>query len=189
MSKITINRIFKYFLQGLLLVVPIALTWYVLVISIQWMDGLVPVNFPGLGLVIILAAITFIGYLGSLFITKPIIEWFERGIARLPLVSLIYTSLKDLIGAFVGDKKKFNKPVLVALNQERTLYKMGFITETDLSTLGLPGMVSVYLPHSYNFSGNQFLVAKEMVTPLDISGTAAMKFIVSGGVSGIVEEE
>jgi uncharacterized membrane protein len=189
MGKITINRILKHFLQGLLLVVPLALTWSVLVLSIQWMDGLVPVKIPGLGLLIILVAITFVGYLGSLFITKPIIEWMERGIARVPLISLIYISLKDLMGAFVGDKKKFNKPVLVALNQERSLYKMGFITETDLSILGLPGMVSVYLPHSYNFSGNHFLVSREMVTPLDISGTAAMKFIVSGGVSGIVEEE
>ncbi len=185
MRKFTINRIIKYFLQGLLFVVPMALTFYVIIILIAWIDGLVPLNIPGLGILLILVAITIVGYLASLFITKSAFDWMDRSVSRLPLVSLIFTSLKDLIEAFVGDKKKFSKPVLVALNQEKSLYKMGFITEEDLGVLGLHDMVSVYLPHSYNFSGNQFLVHKDMVTPVDIPGVTAMKFIVSGGVSGL----
>lgn len=188
MKKFTLNRIIKYFLQGLLFVVPMALTIYVIIMLIAWIDGLVPLKIPGLGILLILAAITVVGYLASLFITRSAFDWMERSVSRLPLVSLIFTSLKDLIGAFVGDKKKFNKPVIVALNKEKSLYKLGFITEEDLGPLGLPDMVSVYLPHSYNFSGNQFLVNREMVTPVDIPGVTAMKFIVSGGVSGLEKE-
>jgi uncharacterized membrane protein len=89
-----------------------------------------------------------------------------------------------LLGAFVGDKKKFNKPVLVRINKDNELYQLGFITQPDLSRLGLTDMVVVYFPHSYAFSGYHYFVPKDSIKPLDITGQTAMKFIVSGGVSG-----
>jgi uncharacterized membrane protein len=104
------------------------------------------------------------------------------------LIKLIYSSIKDLIGAFVGDKRKFNKPVLVTINKENNLHQIGFVTQEDLADLGLDDMVAVYFPHSYAFSGNHFLVSRSSVKPLNISGPAAMKFIVSGGVSGFREQ-
>jgi uncharacterized membrane protein len=183
MTKFRFQFVVRYFFRGLLVVVPLALTLYIIYVSLQWIDSLVPINIPGLGLLIVLATITIMGYLATFFVTKPIVATFERYVVKIPLVNIIYTSIKDLIEAFVGDKKKFNKPVLVSLNQEKTLFKLGFITKEDVELLGLPGMVSVYLPHSYNFSGNHFLVSRDYVTPLHISGTVAMKFIVSGGVS------
>lgn len=189
MSKFTFQRFLTYFFRGLLFVVPLALTIYIIYEVLEWMDGLIPINIPGLGLLIIIINITFLGYLASLFITKPFFEQLERYLIKIPLVNIIYTSIKDLISAFVGDQKKFNVPVTVSLNEEHSVLKVGFITRDDLDLLGLPGYMSVYLPHSYNFSGNHFLVQKRLVRPLHITSAAAMKFVVSGGVSGLEEEK
>lgn len=188
MSKITINRYLKYFFRGLLIIVPLTLTIYIIIVCIQWLDNLIPMKFPGVGLLIILFTITFFGYLGSTLMVRPIFDFLERLIIRLPLANIIYTSLKDLMSAFVGDKKKFNKAVLVTMNAEYGVQKLGFITRDDLDYLGLPGKVAVYLPHSYNFSGNLFVVPRENVTPIDAPGADVMKFIVSGGVAGLNDD-
>jgi uncharacterized membrane protein len=185
MSKVLSRRLLKYFFRGLLFLVPIAITLYIIVGSIRWLDNLIPVKVPMLGLLIILLIITLFGYLASTLLAKPFFDLLEEVLVKVPLVNIIYTSLKDLIGAFVGDKKKFNKPALICMNMDAQVYKMGFITQTDMSKIGIPGKIAVYLPHSYNFSGNLFIVPGENVTPLDISSAEAMKFIVSGGVSGI----
>ena len=184
------NRLVRYFFQGLVLVAPIGATLYFMVMAIRWLDsslaGWVPesIHLPGLGLLIILVAITFVGYLGSTFLFRPLFDWFERLLNHLPFVRLIYSSLKDLISAFVGDKKKFNHPVLVVVNKHSDLKKLGFITQDDLSDLHLPGNVAVYLPHSYNFSGDLYIVPKESVTFVNAPSGEVMKFIVSGGVAG-----
>ena len=154
-------------------------------VCISWLDNLIPLRFPGLGLLTILAFISIVGYLASTLLAGPLFGLLEDILARLPLVSIIYSSLKDLISAFVGDKKKFNQPVLVTLDPAYTIQKPGFITQEDLSNLGLPGQVAVYLPHSYNFSGNLYIVPAKYVTPLEATGAEIMKFIVSGGVSGL----
>lgn len=180
-----IKRFLSYFFRGLIFVVPVALTIYIIVFMLRWIDGLIPSNIPGLGLVIVIGAITALGYLASFFITRPFFDMFERYITRIPLVNILYTSIKDLIGAFVGEHKKFNIPVTVALNEERSVLKVGFITSSDLERISLPGYTSVYLPHSYNFSGNHFIVKNDMVTPLNMKSADAMKFVVSGGVSGL----
>ncbi|ELR71873.1 putative membrane protein [Fulvivirga imtechensis AK7] len=189
MSRFTFNRILTYFFRGLLFVVPLALTIYIIYQTLEWLDGLIPVKFPGLGLIIIVINITFLGYLASFFITRPFFDQLEKYLIKIPLVNIIYTSIKDLISAFVGEQKKFNVPVTVALNQEQTVLKVGFITRDDLAEINLPGYMSVYLPHSYNFSGNHFLVDKSLVRPLHMNSTSAMKFVVSGGVSGLEEEK
>ncbi|MGK7395588.1 MAG: DUF502 domain-containing protein [Candidatus Cyclobacteriaceae bacterium M3_2C_046] len=185
MSQYTINLYLKYFFRGLLFLVPLTLTIYIIIVSIDWLDSLIPVKVPGLGLLIIIVTITFFGYLGSTLLVKPIFDALEKLIIKLPLANLIYTSLKDLMAAFVGDKKKFNQAVLVTMNGDFGVQKMGFITQEDLSLLGLPGKVAVYLPHSYNFSGNLFVVPRENVIFLDLPSSDVMKFIVSGGVAGL----
>ncbi len=175
----------RYFLRGLLLVAPIGVTVYILWAAISWLDELLPLGFPGAGLLIILGSVTVTGYLGSTFIARPLFGFLEASMSRLPLVNVMYSSLKDLFSAFVGEKKKFTHPVLVTLNRESHLCKLGFITQTDLAELGMAGKVAVYLPHSYNFSGDLYIVPAENVTPVDASGTAIMKFIVSGGVTHV----
>ena len=173
----------RYFVRGLLLVAPVGVTLYILWASIRWLDALLPLGFPGAGLLIILASVTLIGYLGSTFVARPLFQLLENSLNRLPLVNVLYSSLKDLFSAFVGDKKKFTQPVLVTLNRESDLRKLGFVTQNDLAELGMQGKVAVYLPHSYNFSGDLYIVPRENVMPVQASGTALMKFIVSGGVT------
>ena len=175
----------RYFVRGLLLVAPVGVTLYILWASIRWLDALLPLWFPGAGLLIILASVTLVGYLGSTFIARPLFQLLEASLSRFPLANVLYSSLKDLFSAFVGDKKNFTHPVLVTLNRESDLRKLGFITQNDLAELGMAGKVAVYLPHSYNFSGDLYIVPRENVTPVQASGTAIMKFIVSGGVTHV----
>lgn len=189
LDKKLLGDLFGYFMRGLLLVIPLALTAYIISYALQKIDGLIGVKFPGLGIAILLAGITLLGYLGSTLLIKSLFDMTERWIVRLPLVSTIYSSLKELTSAFVGKDKKFDKPVLVLLNKEARLHKLGFITQKDLKDINLPGSIGVYVPHSYNFSGDLFLLPKEAVTPLNISGAEIMKFIVSGGVTGLHHTE
>lgn len=185
MKKSRFPSIPTYFLRGLLLVVPLALTIYIIVISIRWLDGLIELNIPGLGFLIILGSITVFGYLGSSFLIQPILKFFEGIIIRVPLVRIIYTSFKDLVSAFVGDQKKFQQPVMVDLIPDGSIKRVGFITQQDMTSLGAPGFVAVYFPHSYNISGNLLLMPSEQVKSLTLSSTDVMKFVVSGGVSEI----
>lgn len=178
------GRVLRYFFSGTLFIVPLSATAYFIFISFQWLDNRLNLPYPGLGFAIIIVFITLIGYLSTNYVFKTIGQWFDRGMNRIPLVKLIYSTIKDLMSAFVGDKKKFNKPVLVRINKDNNLFQIGFITQSDLTDLGLNDMVVVYFPHSYAFSGFHYFVSKENVKPLNIPGTTAMKFIVSGGVSG-----
>jgi uncharacterized membrane protein len=188
------SKIIRYFLQGLILLAPVAITVYAFVQLFEFVDGLlikeltslIGFKIPGLGLIIILVTVTLIGYLGTTILFKPVIKSLDRLISQAPLVKIIYTSIKDFMSAFVGKDKKFNEPVLVKVNKESELEKLGFITQHDLTKLGIAkGKVAVYLPHSYNFSGNLFIVPAENVRPIDASPTEVMKFIVTAGVTSI----
>jgi uncharacterized membrane protein len=181
------RRVLRYFFSGTLFIVPLVATVYFIFVAFRWLDNLLKLPYTGLGVILILVAITAFGYLTTNFAFRTVANWFELLIGKIPLVKLIYSSVKDLLGAFVGDKKKFNKPVLVRMNKENNIYQLGFITQPDLTELGLGEMVVVYFPHSYAFSGIHYFVAKENVRPLNVSGPVAMKFIISGGVSGIQE--
>lgn len=179
------SKLARFFFQGLLLVVPLATTVYVLFASFIWVDELISIkNIPGLGLLIILVSITVIGVMSSTFLVKPLISWGEGLLVKLPIVNIIYSSIKDLLEAFVGNKKKFNHPVIVTLNKHEQIRRFGFITLEDVSALGLDNeTIAVYLPHSYNISGNLYFVPKENVSPLNLPAADVMKFIVSGGIS------
>ncbi len=180
--KLTYHRVLSYFFRGLLVVAPLAVTAYVIYAIFVFLDGLIPVPFPGIGILLVIGLITFAGYLASLFFTKPLFEWFERGLFKIPLVNLLYTSIKDLMSAFVGDKKKFSSPVVVQISE--TVSRLGFLTQDDLGVIGKPDLVAVYFPHSYNVSGNVFLVKRDQVTALQgVKSSDVMKFLVSGGVS------
>ncbi|MFO8128319.1 MAG: DUF502 domain-containing protein [Bacteroidales bacterium] len=185
---------FGYFFQGLLFLAPIGITVYIIYVAFIYVDGLLdhyirdvlgfPV--PGLGIVIILLSITLIGFIGSSFIFRPLLSFLESFVTRTPLVKIIYTSVKDLLEAFVGKKKRFNEPVLVRINPDSELRKIGFITNKDLRMIGVEGEeVAVYLPHSYAWSGNLFVVPAKNVTPIHAQPSEVMKFIISAGVTNI----
>ena len=180
------KKFINYFLQGLLYIVPITVTLYVVYWTFQKIDGILPFEFPGLGLIIIIALITFIGFVGSAIITSPINAFFQRLLKRAPLLQTIYSSVKDLMSTFVVKKKGFSQPVLIKLYENSTIERIGFITNEDLSTLQIKeGKVLVYLPHSYAFSGQLFVVDRNYITPVDSSSSEIMKLIISGGVTEI----
>lgn len=179
-----LKRLLAYFLKGLLLVVPLTVTVYVIFKSFDFIDNLLPNHLPGVGLLIIVSALTFLGFLGTTIIQEPLLQAIDKLLERIPLVKFIYTSIRDLLSAFVGKEKMFNKPVMVKMNENSEVYKLGFITQKDLTSLNInEGFSAVYLPHSYNFSGNLFIVSNNLIKTLDIPSDEAMKFIVSGGIS------
>lgn len=182
------RRIIRYFFSGTIFIVPLVATVYFIYMSFIWLDSRLNLPYPGLGFVIILTGITVFGYFSSIFAFRRMGEWFDHLVNRIPLVKLVYSSIKDLLAAFVGDKKKFDRPVLVTINKENQLNRIGFITQSDLSELGLNDMVVVYFPQSYAVAGDHYVVPRESIKPLNVSGTVAMKFIVSGGVSGFSED-
>lgn len=187
------NKLFKiilnYFFRGVLFLVPVAATIYVIVQTFLYIDGLIPINVPGLGLLTLLATITIFGMLASTVLAQPFVYWGNQILNSAPLVKTIYSSVKDLLSAFVGQEKRFDQPVLVKLYEGALVQKLGFMTADDLSELGIPsGKVAVYLPHSYAFSGNLFIVPAESITLIDAKAADVMKFIVSGGVTKIGEQ-
>lgn len=154
--------------------------------GVLWVDGKTgkPVYIPGLGILTVIIIILFAGIVVTNFITEPIKNWANRWLNRLPLFNFLYSSIKDLTEAFVGDEKKFHEPVIVEINNHG--YKqIGFVTQKDLSSLSLGGEVAVYFPFSYSFAGQLAIVSADKVKPLDMSASEAMKFVVSGGVSGL----
>ncbi|MDB3870393.1 DUF502 domain-containing protein [bacterium] len=180
------KKIINYFLQGLLYIVPITVTLYVVVWTFQKIDGILPFQFPGLGLIVIISLITIIGFLGSAVITSPINAFFQNLLKRAPLLKTIYSSVKDLMSTFVGNKKGFSEPVLVKIYENSTIERIGFITNEDVESLNIAkGKVLVYMPHSYAISGQLFVVEKKNVSPIDKSSAEIMKLIVSGGVTEI----
>jgi len=180
------KKIINYFLQGLLYIVPISVTFYVVYWAFQKIDGILPFQFPGLGLIVIIALITFIGFAGSVIIASPINSFFQRLLKKAPLLRTIYSSMKDLMQTFVGKKKGFNQAVLIKLYENSTIERIGFITNENLSSLGIKGgKILVYLPHSYAFSGQLFVVEKSYITPIEKPSSEIMKLIVSGGVTEI----
>jgi len=187
-SKNTIARIASYFFQGLLWVVPVVTSIWVLYLGFQYIDNLLPLKLSkGLGFVIVIAGVTILGFLGSLFITKPILHLLERIISSVPVLKFLYSTIKDFMEAFLGEKKRFTEVVIITLDKENEIERMGFVTAKDLTALGLPGKIAVYLPFSYQFAGELYLVPATSVRPANISGTEAMKFIVSGGVTDLGE--
>ncbi len=177
------KKLAGYFLQGILYTAPIGITIYLFYRTFEFLDGLLPFDFPGLGILIILAGISLIGFLGQWIISQPIILLFRQMIEKMPLVKVIYSSIKDLLSAFVGKERKFSSPVLVKISSDSDIERLGFITQTSLSELGIEERVSVYIPSSYGLLGDLFIVPEKNVRHIDINPTEAMKFIVSGGVS------
>ncbi len=191
------KKILNYFLQGLLYIAPFGITAYIIYLIFSFTDNLlddilekfIKTDIPGLGLLVIFFVLVFVGIIGGSILAQPFKILFKRLIEKTPLLKLIYSALNDLFSAFVGKERKFNKPVIVLVNPISNLEKLGFLTEEDLSKIDETDKVAVYFPHSYNFSGELFIVPKNQVRPIDINPAVVMKFIVSGGVSDIYEEQ
>ncbi len=177
------KKLTKYFLEGLLLLVPLAATIYVVYAILSKIDSIFRFKTPGIGFLVTILTITIVGFISSNFLTKGLIRIIDRSLMRLPFVKMIYTAVRDLMNAFVGDKKSFNKPVLVTLSPGNNIHVIGFLTRESLENIGFADKVAVYLPQAYNFAGNLIIVSKEQVTPLSVDSGDIMAFVISGGVA------
>ena len=176
------KRIFTYFLQGLLLLGPLAVTLYSVFLAFNYVDRLVGdplkehyhIDTPGIGIVILFVSLTLLGLIGQTIIIKPF-SWFTRRLLkRLPLLNVIYTSINDLFTAFVGKEKKFTVPVRVCMDKENNLWRIGFITEKNLEEFGMKGMAAVYFPFSYSINGEMIMVPESSVIFIEQSPSEVM---------------
>jgi len=192
------GKVVSYFLQGLLLIAPMFVTIYAIFYIFNLLDTTIENVFrklfhfyyPGVGIVVMFFVIALIGFIGSLVVFQPLLHVLDVFMERVPVVKDIYSSVKDFFGAFISKKKKFDKPVMFEIGKDSGVFRLGFITQNDLSELNIKDKVAVYAPWSYNLSGTLFIVNANQVQPLtDVSSGDVMKFAMSGGVTTIDDEE
>jgi uncharacterized membrane protein len=183
------GKIIKYFFKGLLVLVPLVITVYVFYLVFRYLDKFfINIPFPGVGLLVTVLLVVVIGFLASNIVTQKYFNYLDSMFGRLPIIKIMYSSIKDLVNAFVGSEKKFDKPVLVTIIPESGVKVLGFVTSENMECIGLKDNVAVYMPQSYNLAGNMIIVPKERIQVLNISSAKAMTLIVSAAVSGKNEE-
>ncbi len=206
-EKFNLKNILQYFFQGIIIIAPIGITLYVVVWLFNLVDNFLPdilYNFfpnwvrspdgslrtiPGLGFLLVVISVTFIGWVSSSFIVSRIVAVLDRVLEQTPGIKYIYSSVKDFLEAFGGNRKKFDKPVLVSVDAEDT-WRIGFITQNDVEQFGLAGHVAVYVPLSYALTGVVYFVPKEKIKPVtNLNSAEAMKFVISGGITHLEDHQ
>lgn len=173
-----------YFFRGLLVLVPITVIVWALWKALAFLDNIIEMEVPGVGLIVLLAVITAAGWIASTLLFRPFADLGEELLSRVPFLKTLYGAVKDLMEGLVGNKKKFDRPVLVRMGSGMDVQRVGFMTQTDLSLLGIGSeQVAVYLPHAFAWSGNLVIVPAANITPIHANAADVMKFVVSGGVS------
>jgi uncharacterized membrane protein len=178
-----VSRIVNYFLKGIVFLAPLAITIYVCVQVFTTIDGWLGIAIPGVGFLVTVVLITLFGWLAQSFLTRGVLNGVESLLNRLPFVRLVYSSTRDLLDAFVGEKRRFDQPVLVTPYPGGVLRQIGFVTQESLLGLGLPGHVTVYLPFSYSIAGMVVIVPTSAITSVNADSAEVLAFIVSGGVT------
>ncbi len=206
-EKFSFRHVLQYFFQGIIVIAPIAITIYVVVWLFNLVDNFLPDilfalfpkwmtapdgslrTIPGLGFLMVVIIVTIIGFISTSFFVSRILSFLNRVLEQTPGIKYIYSAVKDFLEAFGGNRKKFDKPVLVSVDATDT-WRIGFITQHDVSQFGLETHVAVYVPLSYALTGVVYFVPKEKIKPLDnMNGAEAMKFVISGGVTHLEENE
>ncbi|MDB5229274.1 MAG: hypothetical protein JWN76_79 [Chitinophagaceae bacterium] len=197
------RRILQFFFQGVIVLAPIGITLYLVLWLFNSIDSILPniLNYlapafgkddpltpfrriPGIGFILVISLVIIVGWLSSLFFVERIVEILDKILERTPGIKFIYSSIKDFLEAFTGNKRKFDKPVLVNVDANE-VWRIGFITQKDAAHFSLPDHMVVYVPHSYAISGITYFVPKDRIKLLDINASEALKFVVSGGVTDL----
>ncbi len=208
-TKSFVKKILRFFMQGLLIIAPIAITVWAIVAAFNFVDDLLPnlINkifpswikedangnvkkIPGLGFVVVISFVIFVGWISSNFLMGSFINFFDQWMARTPVIKFLYTSTKDFFEAFAGDKRKFNKAVLANVFSD-DVWIVGFLTDEEMSKFELGTQhVAVYVPQAYNFAGQLYVLPRDKVRKIDkISSGEAMKYAVTGGVVDLDAEK
>ncbi len=198
--KNRIKTVFQYFLQGLIILAPIVITIWAVTSLFNFIDRILPdlldgffpelssYYVPGLGLLLAVIVIVVVGYVSSSFIVSKLVDLFDSILQKTPGIKIIYSTVKDFFEAFAGNRRKFDKAVLVSI-EAPDIWQVGFITRQELNEFGLHEYVAVYVPQSYAFAGHLYFVKQERVRKMpDIGAADAMKFAISGGVTTLDEE-
>ncbi len=204
--RVYLKKLLQYFFQGLIVLAPIGITIWVVLGLFNFVDDILPnivhalaprvlpkdadgtiTKVPGLGFVVVVVFVLFVGWISSLFVVGRLVDLLDTVLEKTPGIKFIYSSVKDFLEAFAGNKKKFDKPVLVNIDAP-DVWRIGFITQQNAHEFGMNEHVTVYVPHSYAISGITYIVPKERIRPLNnVSAADAMKYTVSGGVTDVHE--
>lgn len=206
-DKFSFKKTLQYFFQGVIIIAPIGITLYVVIFLFSGIDNFLPNilynlfpkfmatgdgsirTIPGLGFILVVVLVTLLGWVSSSFIVSRIVSVLDKVLEQTPGIKYIYTSVKDFLEAFGGNRKKFDKPVLVSVDAADT-WRIGFLTQNDLLQFGLIDHVAVYVPLSYALTGVVYFVPKEKIKPLhNLNSGEAMKFVISGGVTQFDDNE
>ena len=206
-SQHIFKKFIQYFLQGLIILAPIAITIYAVTALFNFIDNILPSligyffptllgtdgagnpkKIPGLGFILVTLIVILVGYISSSFIVSKLVDLLDKILERTPGIKLLYSTVKDFFEAFAGNKRKFDKAVLVC-TETTDVWQIGFITQQDLHEFGLQDYMAVYIPQSYAFTGRLYFVKGDRVRLLtDVNSTEAMKFAISGGVTTIEDD-
>lgn len=204
-KKSIYKKLIEFFLQGLLILAPIVITFWAIMALFNFIDGILP-NFlfglvpnlmtdtegnirriTGLGFIVVIVLVLAVGYVSSNFIFGKAVDAFDRLLEKTPGIKFIYSTLKDFFEAFAGEKKKFTQNVLANVD-DNDVWRVGFITQDNMEEFGFKDYVAVYVPMAYSVAGNVYIIPKERVKPItNISAAQTMKFAVSGGVTSVVD--
>ena len=190
MSSVRYQKLIQYFLQGLIILGPVSITLYVIYKVFDNIDNILRpvINIPGIGFIIVILFIVLVGYLSTFFLMSRILSVIDRLLEKTPGIKLFYSFIKDFFEAFSGAKKKFTNGVLANI-ESNDVWRVGFITQEDMSRFDLVDFVAVYVPMAYSVAGNVYIIPRSRVKPItNITSVQTMKFAVSGGVTDITEE-
>jgi len=201
----TYKRLLQYFLQGLLILAPIAITFWAIAAAFGFIDGILPnvlhgifpgsmedgqgniKRIPGVGFILVISLVLLVGYISSSFIFTKIVDVFDKVLQKTPGIKFIYSTLKDFFEAFAGEKKKFTHNVLANVD-DNDVWRVGFVTQEDMTEFGFENYVAVYIPMAYSVAGNVYIIPRSRIKPItNISAAQSMKFAVSGGVTDVLE--
>ena len=177
------TRLLNYFFRGLIILAPAVLTVYVFWLIFSTVDRWMGLSVPGAGIAVTIILITLFGFITSSVLARWLISFVDGMFKRLPLVRLVYSSTRDLLDAFVGEKRRFDRPVVVTTSADGIEKAFGFVTTEAMARFGLQDHVTVYLPFSYTFTGVIRIYPARNVKALDTDSAELMAFVVSGGVT------
>jgi len=181
------SRVLNYFFKGLIVTAPVFITVYICYVIFTTIDSWIPLPIPGVGFLVSIALITIIGFAAQTFASRALLAGLDSLFNRLPFVRLLYSSTRDLLNAFVGEQRRFDKPVLVTLGGGTGARVFGFLTQESVDKFGIADAVTVYVPQSYGFAGNLVVFPASQVQRLDAESSHVMAFILSGGVTAVPE--
>jgi len=180
-----VSRLLNYFFRGLIILAPAVVTIYVFWLIFSTVDQWMNFRIPGLGVVVTIVLVTLFGFLATTVLARWLLGLVDVVFKRTPLVRLVYTSTRDLLDAFVGEKRRFDRPVVVATHADGIEKAFGFVTSEAMARFGLDDHVTVYLPFSYTFTGVIRIYPRTQITPLATDSAELMAFVVSGGVTQV----